>query len=121
MKFKLDENFASRTVEVFRANGHDIQTVRDKRLGGAGDARLYKACCAEKRCLVTLDMDFSDPIRFDPVECGGIVILRAPVNPSLRLLTIMTQAFLGMTGSMPIDGALWIVEPNRIRIHRPGV
>lgn len=118
MKFKLDENFASRTVEVFRAEGHDIQTVRDEKLGGASDARLHDACRVEQRCLVTLDMDFSDPLRFDPAECGGIVILRLPVNPSLRLLTAMIQGFLGMIRSTPIDGALWIVEPGRIRIHR---
>ena len=76
MKFKLDENFASRTVEVFRSEGHDIQPMRYENLGGASDARLYDACCAEQRCLVTLDMDFSNPVRFDPAECGGIVILR---------------------------------------------
>jgi hypothetical protein len=28
MKFKLDENFGTRTQELFRAAGHDVQTVR---------------------------------------------------------------------------------------------
>jgi predicted nuclease of predicted toxin-antitoxin system len=120
MKFKLDENFASRTIEVFRADGHDIQTVRDEGLCGSDDARLYDACSVEQRCLVTLDMDFGDPLRFDPAGCGGIVILRVPVNPSLQLLTAMIRGFLGVIRLEPIDGALWIVEPGRIRVHRTG-
>jgi predicted nuclease of predicted toxin-antitoxin system len=120
MKFNLDENFASRTIEVFREEGHDIQTVRDEGLCGVGDVQLHDACRVEQRCLVTLDMDFSDPLRFDPAKCGGIVILRLPVNPSLRLLTAMIRGFLGMIESTPIDSALWIVEPGRIRVHRTG-
>jgi predicted nuclease of predicted toxin-antitoxin system len=119
MKLKLDENFAARTVEVFRAEGHDIQTVREEGLCGADDERLYRAGCAEQRCLVTLDMDFSDPLRFDPGACDGIVIIRLPVNPSLELLTAMVRGFMAVMRSTPIDGALWIVEPGRIRIHRP--
>lgn len=120
MKFKLDENFAARTIEIFRAEGHDIETVREEQLCGATDERLYHACCVEHRCLVTLDMDFSDPLRFDPSGCGGIAIIRLPINPSLTLLKAMIRGFVFMLRSTPIDGALWIVEPGRIRIHRTG-
>lgn len=120
MKFKLDENFASRTVELFRAESHDVETVRAERLSGATDERLYHACCGEHRCIVTLDMDFSDPLRFDPAACDGIVIIRLPTNPSLKLLMAMVRGFLVVMRSTPIAGALWIVEPGRIRIHRTG-
>ncbi len=117
MKFKLDENFGTRTTAVFREAGHDVMTVRDGELCGASDMRLYQVCCAEQRCLVTLDMDFSDPLRFDPAACGGLVVLRLPVNPSLALLTAMIRGFLDVMRATPIEGTLWIVEPGRIRIH----
>lgn len=32
MRFKLDENFGSRTQCLFREAGHDIQTVREQKL-----------------------------------------------------------------------------------------
>jgi predicted nuclease of predicted toxin-antitoxin system len=70
MKFKLDENFGSRTQELFRSAGHDVQTVFDQCIQGCTDMYLYEVCCKEHRCLVTLDLDFADIIRFLPSRGG---------------------------------------------------
>ena len=76
MKFKLDENFGARTRSVFEQSGHDVQTVRQETLSGTDDQNLYAVCCAEGRCLVTLDLDFADVTRFPPHEASGIVVIR---------------------------------------------
>ena len=34
MKFKLDENFGTRTQELFRTLGHDVETVRSQNMQG---------------------------------------------------------------------------------------
>jgi len=73
MRFKLDENFGGRTQGIFAATGHDVQTVRAESLQGASDQQLYAVCCTEKRCLVTLDLDFANVTRFPPENAGGIV------------------------------------------------
>ena len=86
MKFKLDENFGTRTQRIIRAAGHDVQTVRDEGLQGSSDQHLYDVCRFEQRCLVTLDLDFADTIRFQPVQGAGIAVIRLPRNPSLPLL-----------------------------------
>lgn len=86
MRFKLDENFGTRTQQLFQAVGHKVQTVRDEGLQGSSDRHLYEVCCAEKRCLVTLDLDFADITRFRPAESNGIIVIRVPRNPSLALL-----------------------------------
>ena len=83
MKFKLDENFGTRTQQVFEAEGHDVQTVRMQGLQGSSDAHLFEVCGSEQRCLVTLDLDFADVIRFPPSLSNGIVVIRFPRNPSL--------------------------------------
>ncbi|MCL5072768.1 MAG: DUF5615 family PIN-like protein [Actinobacteria bacterium] len=44
MKFKLDENFGTRTQELFRSAGHDVQTVLDQSLQGCSDKHLYEVC-----------------------------------------------------------------------------
>jgi len=44
MKFKLDENFGTRTQELFRAAGQDVQTVRGQELQGCLDQHLYEVC-----------------------------------------------------------------------------
>ena len=86
MKFKLDENFGTRTQEIFRVAGHDVQTVRGQEIQGCLDRHLYEVCCTEQRCLVTLDLDFADVTCFPPTSACGIVIIRVPRNPSLTLL-----------------------------------
>ena len=45
---------------------HDANTVVDQGLKGCTDGELYDHCRIEKRCLVTLDIDFSDVLRFPP-------------------------------------------------------
>ena len=76
MKFKLDENLGTRTQHLFKEAGHDIHTVRQENLQGTVDRHLYQICCDEQRCLVTLDLDFTDVLRFPPQQTNGIVVIR---------------------------------------------
>ena len=118
MKFKLDENFGIRTLEIFRVAGHDIQTVRSQELQGCLDQNLYEVCCKEQRCLVTLDLDFADVTRFPPTSASGIVVIRIPRNPSFALLEQLVRQLLQALTQMPVEKKLWIVEVGRIRIHQ---
>jgi predicted nuclease of predicted toxin-antitoxin system len=118
MRFKLDENFGTRTQYIFKGTGHDVQTVREESLQGASDRRLYEVCCAEQRCLVTLDLDFADVMRFPPEKAGGIAVIRVPRNPSLPLLERLVRQFLHSVEQMPVEKKLWIVEVGRIRVHQ---
>lgn len=118
MKFKLDENFGSRTQELFVKYGHDAETVLSQKLQGSTDELLYKICCSEQRCLVTLDKDFSDIIRFSPERSGGIVIVRSSINPSVPLLNKLIISFLEELKNNSVVKKLWVIEPGRIRIHQ---
>jgi len=72
MKWKLDENFGSRTVHLFLQANHEADTVLQEDLGGATDEVLFEACAREDRCLVTLDIDFADVLRFPPHRTVGM-------------------------------------------------
>jgi predicted nuclease of predicted toxin-antitoxin system len=117
MKWKLDENFGSRAVHLLRVAGHDAETVLQEGLGGATDQKLFEECIREDRCLLTLDIDFGDVLRFPPHRTAGIAVLRLPKNPSLPLLENLVTALLRFLDSEPIRGRLWIVEPGRVRVH----
>lgn len=117
MKFKLDENFGTRTQEIFRSLGHDVETVRSQNLQGCSDQHLFEVCCTENRCLVTLDLDFADVVRFPPSQSSGIVVIRVPHNPSLALLEQMARQFLRTAAQFKLESRLLIVEVGRIRIH----
>ena len=118
MKFKLDENFGTRTQQLFHAAGHEVETIRSQELQGCSDFHLFEICCTEQRCLVTLDLDFSDVTRFPPAKSAGIVVIRIPKNPSMTLLEQLIHQFLKSLTKMSLEKNLWIVEIGRIRVHQ---
>jgi predicted nuclease of predicted toxin-antitoxin system len=74
---KLDENLGERGRKLFADAGHDVATVADQGLSGADDRRVIEVCGVERRCLVTLDLDFSNPFVFPPEQYAGIAVLNA--------------------------------------------
>jgi len=118
MKFKLDENFGIRTQEIFRIAGHDIQTVFEQNMQGCSDPHLYEVCCSEKRCLVTMDLDFADIINFPPTKANGIIVIRIRRTPTIIVLEQLIHQVLQAIKQRTIEGELWIVEFGRIRIHQ---
>jgi predicted nuclease of predicted toxin-antitoxin system len=117
MKFKLDENLGSRTAGIIAESGHDVQTVAQEKLIGTSDARLFEICIAERRCLISLDLDFADVLRFPPRSAPGIAVLRLPRVASLSVLTGLVRNLLGALQSASIAGQLWVVEAGRIRVY----
>ena len=118
MKFKLDENFGVRTQRLFESADHAVITVLDEGLQRCRDKQLFNICCNEKRCLVTLDLDFSDITRFPPEESNGIIVIRPPHNFSLAILEMLVRQITEAITQIPVTNQLWVVEISRIRIHQ---
>jgi hypothetical protein len=51
------------------AAGHDVASVPAQWLSGRPTEKIYAVCLAERRILVTLDLDFSNPLRFPCGKC----------------------------------------------------
>ncbi|MDD5089677.1 MAG: DUF5615 family PIN-like protein [Candidatus Wallbacteria bacterium] len=117
MKFKLDENFWTGALALFRSHGYETDTVHSENISGCTDAELFEKCVNEQRCLVTMDLDFSDIIRFPPDKSNGIVVFRLPQPFTCAGMEDLIAGFLEHVKSEPVRTKLWIVEPGRIRIH----
>ena len=118
MKFKLDENFGVRIKKLLRDSGFDADTVTDEKLNGIEDRKLFEICKKEERCLLTLDLDFSDVLVFPPENSPGIVVFRSSQRLSFQLIEFLVIQFIKNLNVSELNGKLWIVEPNRIRIHQ---
>ncbi len=115
MKFKLDENLeGAPIVSLLADGGHDVATVRAERLGGATDEDVQRAAPNEDRALITLDLDFSNPLRFPTSRTAGIAVIRVP-RPLLSLIESTLRSILPRLKDGAIRGHLWIIEPGRIR------
>ena len=121
LAFKLDENLGFRAQSLLlESGGYDVSSVLEQQLAGSSDDALIQVCRTEKRILVTLDLDFANPIHFPPTEYAGIVVLRPGSGPQYEHIIACLETFLGaLTPETMLYGKLWIVSASQIREYLP--
>lgn len=80
---------------------------------------LIEVCRHEGRALVTLDVDFANPLIYPPADFPGIAVIRIAKRATAAVLqaglTTLARALL----TEPLAGRLWIVERGRVRVYQP--
>lgn len=102
-----------------RSAGHDVETVADEGLSGEPDQRVFAACQAESRALITLDVEFGNPLLFDPSNCAGVAVIRVPRRATPGILDAAIAALTGALAKRSITGRLWIIQGPRVREYQP--
>ncbi|MCC5789618.1 MAG: DUF5615 family PIN-like protein [Opitutales bacterium] len=120
MKFKFDENLGQRGISLLAASEHDVSTISSQDMEGANDDLVIEICRIEERCLVTLDMDFANPISFPPKRYAGIVVLRPAKKATLSdIHECLTRFLAALKNVQDLKGKLWIISPTQIREYTP--
>ena len=102
--------------ERLESHGFDVHDVHQEGLASALDLPIQEACEREKRILVTLDTDFADTRRYDPGRSPGVIVLR-PTSQSIGAIVQCLDGAIRALASERIEGTLWIVEAERLRIR----
>lgn len=118
MLLKLDENLGHKAAALLTNAGYDVATVPEQELTSTSDLELIEICRREHRCLVTLDLDFSNPFLFKPSAYPGIAVLRLPPRPSHADLLAAIRTLVGGLAQKDISGKLWVIEVGRLREYQ---
>lgn len=118
MKLKLDENLGHSVRRLLELGGHKVVTVFDEGLSEGADDDVLNAATAEHCALVTLDLDFANPLRYVPSRYAGIVLLRLRSKPSHEDILILARTLAGFLEREQPFGRLWIVERGRVRVYQ---
>ena len=117
MNIFADECVFGPTINYLRALGHDVVTVYDVDLNGHEDPELLASATAEKRVLLTIDLDFSNIRHYPPRHHNGVIILR--VRPStLKATHAVLKEFLEAVEYQNLEQTLVIIDHKKVRTRR---
>ena len=116
MRFKIDENLPVEVAALLQEAGHDATTIHDEQLVGQPDSTIIGVCNKERRAIITLDLDFADIRTYPPDQHLGLVVLRLRTQEK-GYVTRVVERLISSLPREPIEGRLWIVEENRIRMR----
>jgi predicted nuclease of predicted toxin-antitoxin system len=116
VRFKIDENLPAELAELLHLAGHDVETVHGEGLSGASDPDIIQVCRIELRCLITLDLDFSDMRAYPPAKMNGMIVMRLR-SQDKRSVRAVASRLIPLLEREVLENRLWIVDEERLRIR----
>ncbi|RDI96083.1 hypothetical protein DV704_03970 [Meiothermus sp. QL-1] len=109
MRFLLDENIPQGVLWWLIGQGYEALSVREVGLSGRADTLLYAYAEQHGYILVTLDLDFSDPLRLPPRTPR--IVLRPGVLDAELIRELLAEVVRRWT---PGWGEIYVVQPEGI-------
>lgn len=117
MRLLLDMGVSVRVVDALRAEGHDVQHLDHLGLGELRDASIFERATAERRVIVTFDMDFGEIATFTAEPKASVISLRLEDQTASNAL-LRIRAAIASCGDALDAGAIVSVEQMRCRLRR---
>jgi predicted nuclease of predicted toxin-antitoxin system len=117
MRIVADENLAGLVVRSLREAGHDVLSIGEA-FHGATDPDVLRVAVAERRVLITFDLDFANTSKYPPQRHAGIVILRFKEQHPPFVATQLFRLFREK-GQADFEGTLVTLSKEGVRYYKP--
>jgi predicted nuclease of predicted toxin-antitoxin system len=117
VRFLADMGVARSVVAWLRQNGHDATHLDEQGLGSLGDDEVFAKASAERRIVLTFDLDFGEIVAVSRGMPAGVVLFRLRDARTSRVIERLRQC-LSDAGPTLEKGAIVVVDDSRIRIRR---
>ncbi len=111
----FDEDIPRRFREVFEEFGWTVLDVRDNGLRGASDEAVFRYADKRRAVLVTGDLRFTNPMRFDLTRLPGIILNRLPQRLPIAERLGELRRLLAGTDVKSVAGHITVFEVGRMR------
>lgn len=111
----VDESVPTAVADLLSRAGHEVAhiAVGDS---GASDGQVWQRVADERALLITRDHHFTDPARFDPQDCLGVVYLRKG-NLTIAQEVELVGRFLERHDPDEYRGRLVTLSPGEMRVR----
>jgi predicted nuclease of predicted toxin-antitoxin system len=117
MRLFVDECVYAVTTATLRLWGHDVETAQEAGLSGHDDEELLQYATSQNRVLISIDMDFSNALRFVPSSHSGIIILKIRPSTIDNVHHVLKQFFDHYTED-DAHHSLVIADQTKYRVRR---
>ena len=117
MRFLVDESVPLQVTRQLRTDGFDVWDPREQGPRGLPDEELARIATAEKRVIVTYDLDFGRLAR-QGVTPAGVILFRFPATVRPSMVAQRFRAFVLTGGIQSVEGHLVVITPGGIRKRR---
>jgi len=104
IRFLLDMGIARSSAAFLRAKGHDVVHLSDEGLERMSDDRIVEKALAEKRVIVTHDLDFGRIVALSGDRVPSIITFRlsdmTPASVNAALVAVLQNAAALSKGSL---------------------
>ena len=116
MHFLADMGLSLRVVEWLRRRGHDVVHLRDQGLQRMPDEEIFAKATAERRVVLTFDLDFGEIVAHLRATRTSVVVFRLrdarPQSVIARLEVVLKESASALD-----RGAIISVEDERHRVR----
>jgi len=115
MRVLIDEDVPRAFGDTLKELGFEVLDVRDAGLSGASDEVVFRFAKEQGAVLLTGDLGFTNPLRFNLRNIAGILLNRLPPELSLPERIRELRKLLASGGPEILRGYITVLEVGRIR------